>query len=337
MIDLRSDTITVPTKEMLECMIKAKVGDDVFEEDPTVLMLEDKLAEKFGFEKGIFCSSGTMTNQTAIKVHTNPGEEVICDRLSHIYNYEAGGVSFNSLCSVRLTNTERGVIESADIESNINDINDVHVPKTSLVCLENSTNKGGGDYYKLDQIKSIYEVCKKNNLKLHLDGARIFNALLESNISPLAIGGFFDSISICLSKGLGCPIGSVLLGDNDFILKARRIRKILGGGMRQVGYLAACGIFALDNNIDRLDFDHKNAKIIEAVLKNCSWVENILEVKTNIIVFYVEDNKADHYVNILKDHNILALALDGSTIRFVTHLNISDKMIEDLIKVLRKL
>ncbi len=337
MIDLRSDTLTVPSDKMLNYMYRAEVGDDVFEEDPTVSILEKKISNQFGFDDALFCPSGTMTNQIAIKVHTNPGDEVICDRLSHIYNYEAGGVAFNSLCSVRLINSQRGIMDDIDIKKNINNYNDIHLPITSLVCLENTTNKGGGDYYTLKQISDIYNTCKENNLKLHLDGARIFNAILESKISCNEMGGFFDSVSICLSKGLGCPVGSLLLGDAEFITKSRRVRKIFGGGMRQVGYMAACGVFALDNNIERLLEDHKNAKKLENVLIDCSWVKDVLDVKTNIVVFYVEDHKAKYYVDILKEKGIFCLDLDHNKIRFVTHLNVSSSMIDKAIKMLRKI
>ena len=334
MIDLRSDTLTVPSEEMLKYMYEAEVGDDVFEEDPTVSILEKKISNQFGFDDALFCPSGTMTNQIAIKVHTNPGDEVICDRLSHIYNYEAGGVAFNSLCSVRLINSKRGVMDSLHIKKNINNYNDIHLPVTSLVCLENTTNKGGGDYYTLRQISDIYSICKENNLKLHLDGARIFNAILESKISCNEMGSFFDSISVCLSKGLGCPVGSILLGDKEFIAKSRRIRKIFGGGMRQVGYLAAAGKYALENHVDRLAEDHNRAQLIADTLTKLNYVENLRPVETNIVLFDVKDSHINTFKKSLDMKNIQASFMGERTVRFVTNLGFCDHQLEILLATL---
>ncbi|MCP9032845.1 beta-eliminating lyase-related protein, partial [Klebsiella sp. SWET4] len=234
LIDFRSDTVTHPSPSMLEYMFKAKVGDDVFSEDPTVIGLENRMASLFKKEAGLFCPSGTMTNQIAIKAHTQPGDEVICDFLSHIYQYEGGGIAFNSGCSVRLLNGNRGRLTADLVQSAINNTEDVHKPFSSLVSLENTANRGGGSCYNFADIQGIKSVCLKNNLKLHLDGARIFNAIVAQGETPEQYGEIFDSISICLSKGLGTPIGSVLVGDQSFIKKARRIRKVFGGGMRQI-------------------------------------------------------------------------------------------------------
>ena len=260
-IDLRSDTITIPTKGMLNAMMSANVGDDVWEEDYTVKELESKLASIFGMEAGLFCPSGTMTNQIAIRVHTKLGDQVVCNKLSHIYNYEGGGIASNSGASVKLLEGDSGKLSLNQIKSSVNP-DDPHYPKTKLVSLENTVNKGGGVCYSMESIFDISHFCRNNNLAFHLDGARIFNALVKTNQDPLNYGKSFDSISVCLSKGLGAPIGSILLGSQDFIYEAKRVRKSLGGGMRQVGYLAAAGIYALDNHIKRLQEDHKRAGII---------------------------------------------------------------------------
>jgi threonine aldolase len=227
-IDLRSDTFTVPTKEMLEVMRQAPVGDDVFGEDSSVNDLENYAATLFGMEAGLFCPSGTMTNQIAIKCHTQPMDEVLCDKTAHIYMYEGGGIAFNSSASVRLLDGKNGIITPAMVEENINADN-VHYPKTSLLSLENTSNRGGGTYYTLAQIAELKAVAQKHGLKFHVDGARVFNALTETKENPAEYGKYFDSISICLSKGLGAPVGSVLLGSTAMIKQARRIRKVLGG------------------------------------------------------------------------------------------------------------
>jgi len=337
MIDLRSDTVTKPTQDMLDAMLSARVGDDVFGDDPTVIQLQDKISNMFGMESAIYCPSGTMTNQIAIKVHTNPGDEVICDRLSHIYNYEGGGIASNSGASTRLLHGDRGRFKSTDIVNNINP-DDEHFPITSLVSIENSCNKGGGSIWKYEDINEIAKVCKKRNLKLHLDGARLFNALTETKEDPKDYGKTFDSISICLSKGLGAPIGSVLLGDNEFIKKARRVRKVFGGGMRQVGYLAAAGIYALDNNIERLLHDHKRAKIIENTLKSLPYIKSILPVETNLIVFEVEDDMdINIFLKKLEENDIYAIKTGHQLIRMVTHLGFNDEMLETTIYTLNNI
>jgi threonine aldolase len=300
MIDFRSDTVTKPTEEMLAAMFTAKVGDDVFGEDETINALEEKCALMFGMENAMFCPSGTMSNQIAIKCFTQPLDEVITDQTAHIYRYEGGGIMFNSGASVRLLNGDRGRITAEMIESEINPIGNVHHPHSSLVVLENTVNRGGGSYYTLDEIEPIYHLCKLKGLKLHLDGARLFNALAATGDHTKSYGKYFDGISICLSKGLGAPVGSVLLGSNDTIKYARRIRKVLGGGMRQAGFLAAAGIYALDHHVDRLAIDHSNAKRIADVLLDLPFVKSIMPVDTNIIIFELTDKKnADHFVALL--------------------------------------
>jgi threonine aldolase len=336
-IDLRSDTVTKPTPAMLEAMINAKVGDDVFEEDPTVIELENKLAKLFGMEAGLFCPSGTMTNQIAIRIQTQPQDEVICDKRSHIYLYEGGGVAYNSLISTRLLDGDRGRITAAQVLENINPDNIYH-PITTLVSLENTMNKCGGCYYSLKEIEAISKVCKGNNIKLHLDGARIFNALVETGEDPSEYGNYFDTISVCLSKGLGAPVGSVLLGTKAAIKKAKRVRKVLGGGMRQAGFLAAAGIHALDHHLSRLKEDHRRARILGENLKRLDYVQEVMPVDTNILVFSLVDGVTPQdFLQELTKHNILGVAFGKQDIRFVTHLDFNDSMLEKVIDSLNLL
>jgi threonine aldolase len=334
MTDYRSDTFTKPSQQMLEAMFRADVGDDVFGEDPTVNKLEALTAEIFGMEAGIFCPSGTMTNQIAIKCHTHPGDEVICDKLSHVYIYEGGGIAFNSGCQVKPVEGDRGRITAEQVIMNINP-DDVHKPVTRLVSLENTANRGGGSCYLWDDLNNIKEVCLENKLKLHLDGARVFNAIVEMKESPKDYGALFDSISVCLSKGLGAPVGSVLLGNKDFIHKARRVRKVFGGGMRQAGYLAAAGIFALQNNIERLDTDHQHAKRIAEGLLKKSFTGKMMPVETNIIIFEVTGSyTARSLADTLKKYDILVIPISETQVRIVLHLDVTEEMAEDTIQVI---
>jgi len=337
MIDFRSDTVTRPTPGMLEAMISAPVGDDVFSEDPTVNHLEKIAAALFGKEAALFCPSGTMTNQIAIKCHTQPGDEVICDHLSHVYQYEGSGIAFNSGCSVRLLHGDRGRITAEQVLSAINPV-DVHKPVSTLVSLENTANRGGGSCYHFSDIESIKQVCLKNNLKLHLDGARLFNALVAKNETCKQYGEVFDTISICLSKGLGAPVGSVLIGPGDFIRKARRYRKVFGGGMRQAGFIAAAGLYALEHQVARLKEDHEHAQILANALKEKDFVGEILPVETNIIIFEVKGRfTAPDLVTILQRSNILAIAISPVQIRLVVHLDITPAKIQDTLNVLKAL
>ncbi len=336
-IDFRSDTVTKPTVEMLQAMMVATVGDDVFEDDQTVNILQTKMANLFNKEAALFCPSGTMANQIAIKIHTNCPGEVICDELSHIYKYEGGGIAFNAGLSVKLIKGDKGRVTVDDVLNAINPI-DIHNPITQLVSLENTCNRGGGSIYHLDEIKKIKKLCAQKSLKLHLDGARIFNAIVESNYTSHEIGEQFDTISICLSKGLGAPIGSVLVGSLEDILKAKRIRKILGGGMRQAGYLAAAGIYALDNHILRLKDDHRRAKQLSAELAKLNWIKNVIEVFTNIIIIEIrEDLEVFNIITKLAENNIKVVAFGPQQIRFVTHLNIDDDMIQYSVDKLKKI
>ena len=336
-IDLRSDTFTKPTPAMLEAMFEAKVGDDVFREDPTVNELEATCAKMFNMDDAIFCPSGTMTNQIAIKCHTTPGNEVICEKQSHIYIYEGGGIASNSSCQVKPIDGDRGRINATQVLNAINS-EDIHKPVTALVSLENTCNRGGGSCYELTDLQEIKHVCNQHNLKLHLDGARLFNAMVYKNQDASLFGSLFDSISICLSKGLGAPVGSVLLGDKEFINRARRVRKVFGGGMRQAGYLAAAGLYALENNINRLSEDHNHAKRIADALMKKDFVAQILPVETNMVIFEIHGKyTAQSLADYLKKEQILCIPISSTQIRMVTHLDVTSVMVDRLVDVINKM
>ena len=335
--DLRSDTFTKPSAAMLEAMFTAQVGDDVFGEDPSVNQLESMAASLFKMEAAMFCPSGTMTNQIAIKCHTQPGEEVICDKLSHVYIYEGGGIAFNSNCQVKTLEGDRGRITANEITESINPP-DIHKATTGLVSLENTANRGGGSCYDFKEIIKIRECCSQNKLPLHLDGARLWNALVAKSETTEQYGEVFDSISICLSKGLGTPVGSLLLGKKNFIQKARRIRKVFGGGMRQAGYLAAAGIYALENNISRLEQDHLHAKQIAAALSKKDFVGKVMPVETNILIFEVTGRfTAKSFETLLATLGILTIAISATQLRMVTHLDVTNEMVTRLISIIESL
>jgi threonine aldolase len=337
-INLVSDTVTKPSVEMLRFMFNAEVGDDVYKQDPTVIELEAKVAEMFGMEAALFFPSGTMANQTAIKLHTNPGEQLIADKWAHVFNYEGGGASFNSGVSCCLLDGNRGMITAEQVAAAINPPEFYHSPLTSLVCVENTTNKGGGACYDFEEFKRIRKVCDENNLKFHLDGARIWNALVATTNDPKEYGKVFHTISVCLSKGLGAPIGSLLLSDKVTINKALRIRKILGGGMRQVGYLAAAGIYALDNNIERLAEDHRRAKELATVLQKANWVAKVEPVETNILIFSVQPNVNETaLLEKLKQKGISISSMGQGKLRIVTHLDYREVMHTYVMETLEKL
>ena len=337
-INLVSDTVTKPSNEMLQFMFRAKVGDDVYKQDPTVNELEARLAHFFGMEAGLFFPSGTMANQTAIKLHTQPGEQLIADKYAHVFNYEGGGVSFNSGVSCNLLNGNRGMITAEQVRGAINDPEFYHAPMTSLVCVENTTNKGGGACYEIAELQKIKAVCDAHGLKFHLDGARIWNALVAKNQHPSEFGKLFDTVSVCLSKGLGAPIGSVLLSDKATIHKALRVRKILGGGMRQVGYLAAAGIYALENNITRLAEDHRRAKELGAALQKLNWVSTVEPVETNILIFSLQPRLDEKTViEKLKERNISISSMGQGKLRIVTHLDYKEVMHSYVLETLVKL
>jgi len=337
MIDLRSDTVTKPTKAMHEAMFKAEVGDDVFKEDPTVNALEKKVAKLFGKEDALFTASGVMANQIAIKAHTQPGDEVICDKQAHIYFFEGGGIGFNSGASVRLLDGDNGRFTAGQVEQNINDPSNVHFPLTRLVAAENTCNKGGGSLWDFEELKRIRKVCDDHGLAYHLDGARLFNAIVETQETPADYGKLFDSVSICLSKGLGAPVGSVLTGNQEFINKARRIRKVMGGAMRQAGYLAAAGIFALDNHVEKLKEDHQRARRLGEALASLNYVDEVLPVQSNIVIFRLSDRFTEKtFMDKLAEKEIKAVPFGPQTIRFVTHLDFTDEMLEQTIGFLKK-
>lgn len=334
MIDLRSDTVTKPGKAMLEAMMTAELGDDVFAEDPTVKKLENKLANMFGMEAGLFCPSGTMTNQIAIKAHTQPLDEIICDKICHIYNYETGGWAFHSGVSIRLTNGDNGRMTVAQIEELIQPDFD-WLPNTAMVAIENTVNKGGGSVYTIEEMKAISEFCRSKKLIYHLDGARIFNALEALNKKPQDLAGLFDSISVSISKGLGAPVGSVLLGNKTFIKKSRKLRKVMGGGMRQSGLLAAACIYALDNNVNRLNEDHARARQLAESLSKLPWVKQVLPVATNIVIFEVKSSS--QIAELLAQKGIKVQPFSPTLVRMVTHLDFTEDMLTTTLNELAKL
>lgn len=333
-MDFRSDTVTKPTPQMLQAMMRASVGDDVFGEDPTVNELERTAAAMFGMEAALYCSSGTQANQIALSVHMRPGDEVICSELSHIYLYEGGGIAQNAGASVRLVKGDRGRINAADVLQNIN-ADDPHYPRTAMVSVENTCNKGGGSIYDLGELVALNELCEQKKLILHCDGARICNAAIAQGIELSEFGKVFDSLSVCLSKGLGAPVGSVLLGTKDFIYRARRRRKTLGGGMRQAGFIAAAGLYALNHNIQRLSVDHANAKRIGDILQKCNWVESIMPIETNIVIAQIRSPHTSAQAMLaLADRGIKCFTFGADKIRLVTHLDIREEDVEAITKIL---
>ena len=323
---MRSDTFTKPTLVMLEYMMKATVGDDVYKEDPTVNELERRISDYFGMDNALYFPTGSMANQAAVKLHTQPGEQLITDKYAHVYNYEGGGVSFNSGVSCKLIDGDKGMITAKQVEAAINPPDFYHSPLTSLVCLENTTNKGGGACYNFNEILAIRDVCDRNSLGLHLDGARLWNALVATKQNPKAYGEVFDTISVCLSKGLGAPIGSVLVGKKKFMNKAVRVRKVLGGGMRQVGYMAAAGLYIIEYHIDRMEEDHMRAKELAQLLINAKGVRDVEDVETNIVIFYLDEGvKGEKFINYLKINDVRYSDMGGGKLRFVTHYDYNAK------------
>ncbi len=338
-INLISDTVTKPSQGMLEAMMSAEVGDDVFKADPSVNLLEEKTATLFGKEAALFFPSGTMANQTAIKLHTQPGEQLICDKYAHVYNYEGGGVSFNSGVSCKLVDGHRGMMTAEQVEAAVNPPDFYHSPLTTLVCIENTTNKGGGACWDFEEIRKIKEVCISHGLTYHLDGARLWNALVAKNETPKQYGELFDTISICFSKGLGCPVGSVLVGSKDLMDKALRVRKILGGGMRQAGYMAAAAVYALDHNMQRLAEDHQKAMEIGQILENLHFIKKVEPIETNIIIFEIDGKVMTEldFVNKLAEKGISIIGMGQGKLRIVTHMDYTDVMHESFLAILKKL
>jgi threonine aldolase len=338
-INLISDTVTRPTPGMLQAMMSAEVGDDVFKADPSVNALEEKVADLFGMDMALFFPSGTMANQTAIKIHTNPGDQLICDKYAHVYNYEGGGVSFNSGVSCKLIDGHRGMMEAAQVEAAVNPPDFYHSPLTSLVCIENTTNKGGGACWNFSELQAIRKVCDRHQLGYHLDGARLWNALVAKGEKPAEYGEIFDTISVCLSKGLGCPVGSVLVGNKEFMDKALRIRKVLGGGMRQAGYLAAAGIYALDHHLDRLREDHLKATELGSVLTDLPYVKQVEPIETNIIIFELDETKCsgEKFLDALRKKKIQIIGMGQGKLRMVTHMDYTVDMHAHTLAILNSL
>ncbi len=336
-INLISDTVTRPTPGMLKAMMTARVGDDVFKNDPSVNALESEMAQLFGKGAALFFPSGTMTNQTAIKLHTQPGEQLICDKYAHVYNYEGGGVSFNSGVSCKLVDGHRGMMTAHQVEQAINPPDFYHSPKTSLVCIENTTNKGGGACWDFKELEKIRAICDEHSLAYHLDGARLWNALAEKKESPKQYGALFDSISVCLSKGLGCPVGSVLVASEELIHSAIRVRKILGGGMRQAGYLAAAGLYALEHHQERLREDHKKAKELGEALRQLDFIRTVEPLETNIIIFELDTTviSEEDFLKRLADQHIAIIGMGQGKLRMVTHLDYTNAMHAKVLDVLR--
>lgn len=338
-INLISDTVTRPTPGMLAAMMKAEVGDDVFKADPTVNALEEKIADIFGMEAALYFPSGTMANQTAIKLHTTPGDQLICDKYAHVYNYEGGGASFNSGVSCKLIDGDRGMITADQVVAAINPPDFYHSPRTALVCMENTTNKGGGACYDFQVLEEVGAVCRKHGLAYHLDGARLWNALREKGESPKAYGRLFDTISVCLSKGLGCPVGSILVGSKAAMAEALRIRKILGGGMRQAGYLAAAAIYALDHHRERLSEDHRRARELGTLLQGLDWVAKVEPIETNILIFQTRTDKmsGEECIERLKANGIHVIGMGEGKVRMVTHLDYTEEMHKEVLQRLLQL
>ena len=326
-IDLRSDTVTKPTQGMIDFMLNCKLGDDVYKEDPTVNELENYVANLFGMDKALYFPTGSMANQAAIKLHTQPSQQIICDKWAHVYLYEGGGASFNSGVSCKLLDGNRGKITAEQVQAAINPPDFYHSPLSRLVCLENTTNKGGGACYEIETIKSINAVCRKHELGLHLDGARLFNALVEKDYSPKDLGGLFDTISICLSKGLGAPMGTVLVGRSALMKNAMRVRKVLGGGMRQIGLMAGCGLYALKNNVKRLKLDNIKARQIGEKLTTLDYIKKVEPVETNIVIFYLNDSiDAIAFQKYMDENHVIISNMGEGKWRIVTHLDYTDEM-----------
>ena len=337
-INLISDTITRPTSEMLKFMMRARVGDDVFNADPTVIELQDKMASLFGMEAALFFPSGTMANQTAIKLQTEPAAQIICDKWAHVYNYESGGASFNSGVSCSLMDGERGMFRAEQVKKAIHDPEKYYLPLTNLVAVENTTNKGGGACWDFNELEKIGKVCRENNLSYHLDGARLFNAMVAKKEMPAQYGKLFDTISICFSKGLGAPIGSILLMSKKNLGKAIRLRKVFGGGMRQVGYLAAAAIYALEHNVERLQEDHKRAKELGEALEKSAWIKVVEPIETNIVIFQVKEHLDENdFVKALEKENIFIISMGEGKLRMVTHLEFTDEMLLKVVRTIKNL
>ena len=338
-IDLRSDTLTVPSPEMREVMASADVGDDVFGEDPTINKLQDKIAAMTGKEAALFTASGTQANQTAINVHTQPGDEIICEKRSHIFNYEAGAAAALSGAQLHTLSGRYGILDPDEVELAVRPA-DHHYAQTRLIALENTHNTWGGTIYPIDEIKKIRVISDKYNLKMHLDGARLWNASAASGISIKEYAEYFDSVSLCFSKGLGAPVGSIIAGSKEFIDRAHYYRKLYGGGMRQAGILAAAAIFAVENNFERLTEDHRRARLLaEKVNQLPGFVVNLQTVQTNIVIIDTSLNAANaiQITSDLAEKGVKVIPFSPTRFRMVTNMHITDEQIEQVIDVMKNL
>lgn len=328
--------MTRPTPGMLDAMHGAVVGDDVWEEDPTVKLLEHSLAQRFGKQAGLFCPTGTMANQVALKTLTQPGQELLCDYTTHIYQYESGAYALLSGLSTKLLHGDRGRLNAEQVQQALN-ADDIHKARTSIVCLENTCNKGGGSVYRLDMVQGIRQVCQDQGMALYLDGARLFNALAVTGEPPAEWGNAVDMLGIGLSKGLGCPAGTVLLGSREQVHQARRWRKVFGGGMRQVGYLAAAGLYALEHHVERLREDHERARLLAEAVQERPWCRELLPVESNIVLFHLDAAyDPDTFLMALESGGVLAIGMGADLIRLVTHLDLSEEGLALALDVIRR-
>lgn len=328
-IDLRSDTVTLPTAEMLEAMKQAKLGDDVMEDDPTVIALETLAAKRFGKESALLVPSGTMANLLAVMTHCHRGDEMICDANAHVYYYEVGAMSAIAGVIPRLVDGKRGIFSVGQLESAYRG-QELHFPNTSLLEVENTHNRGGGSIWPLPDLKAVCDFSHESDLKVHMDGARVFNASVASGVSVKKYAENVDSLMFCLSKGLSCPVGSLLVGDRGFIKRARKNRKMLGGGMRQAGVIAAPGIVALNTMVERLRDDHSNAKLLaKGLVKHIGLNLDPRTVQTNIVVADVSPMTSDEFIALAEAQGVLALSFGKFQVRFVTHRGIEKEDIEE--------
>lgn len=338
MIDLRSDTVTQPTEGMREAMSKAVLGDDVLGDDPTVIELQNKATKILGKETALYVPSGTMSNIVATRTHTSPGDEIVTEAHSHVYRYEGGAFAALSGCSIALVHTKRGLMTPEEVSGSIRKAEGSlsHYPNGSLVCVENTSQGGGGTVYSQDTLDEICKVAREKNCKLHMDGARLFNAAVASGTDPARIVRDFDTVSICLSKGLGAPVGSVLVGSKADLAEAHRWRKMFGGGMRQAGVIASAGIYALENNIERLSEDHKRARrLAEALNKMPAFSIDLDTVQSNIVFIETGKGKTKEVIAALSEQGVEILEIDDSTVRAVFHLHITDEDLEKAIEAFR--
>jgi threonine aldolase len=338
LIDLRSDTVTRPTPAMRAAMAAAEVGDDVFDDDPTVHRLQERVAALLGKEAALFVPSGTMSNQICVKAHTQPGDELLCEAGCHVYNSEAGGPAVLSGVTCRTLKGDYGILDVSQMDGKIRP-DDEHLVRTRLVCLENTHNRGGGRIYPIEKIQAIGTWARRNGLGMHLDGARLWNAVVATGIAAAEWARHFDSVSVCFSKGLGAPLGSALAGPREFVVRGRRIRKLLGGGMRQVGVVAAAALYALEHHVARLAEDHRHARLIAQAIADTPGLRlDPPEVETNLIWFQVDPDAgtADDLAAKLKQRGVLVHMAGPQTLRAATHLDVTAAQAERAAETIRR-